>query len=90
MFGQGSGPIAITNVACSGTESGILGCAFSIDVSTCTHGDDAGIRCQESKSVTLFVRQDIRLLLSLLQFALMVQSDWWMAQTSMRAGWRCV
>ena len=52
-FGEGTGPIAYTNVACSGIESSLLDCDYSTDVSTCTHGDDAGASCQESKSVIL-------------------------------------
>ena len=45
-FGEGSGVIQIRNVACTGTESDIRDCPFSTDASTtCTHAEDAGVRC---------------------------------------------
>ena len=45
-FGQGTGPILLDNVACSGTESTLLQCGYSTPSSTDTHSEDAGARCQ--------------------------------------------
>ena len=48
-YGQGSGTIAIENVACSGTESQLLACSSSpIFGTTCSHNEDAGVVCEGS------------------------------------------
>ena len=45
-FGQGTVPIIMTNVMCSGTESQLAGCAHDgAPVQGCSHSEDAGIRC---------------------------------------------
>ena len=45
-FGEGSGPIFLDNVACSGTESTLLSCNSSqIGSHFCEHKDDVGMRC---------------------------------------------
>ena len=46
-FGQGSGPILISNVGCDyGAEVPLLECIWSAsDAATCTHAEDAGVRC---------------------------------------------
>lgn len=47
LFGQGSGPIFLTNVHCSGSEMSLLECPRTVFVGTaCTHGRDVGLRCQ--------------------------------------------
>ncbi len=47
-FGQGSGPILMDNVGCSGGEIRVLNCSHSrlghSDIS-CDHSEDAGVRC---------------------------------------------
>ena len=50
-FGQGSGPIAFSNLHCTGTEASIFDCeSDGIGViGSCTHADDASLSCQESK-----------------------------------------
>ena len=45
FFGQGTGTIALNNVQCAGTETRLVDCTSSI-VSSCSHFDDAGVRCQ--------------------------------------------
>ena len=46
-FGEGVGPIWLNNVACSGAENMLLNCDFSgLIVSSCTHSEDAGVRCR--------------------------------------------
>lgn len=43
LFGQGTGPIAMDNVQCIGTESRLVDCHSA--VISCSHADDAGVRC---------------------------------------------
>ena len=44
-FGPGIGPILLSNVQCAGNESGLIDCPFTLG-RTCTHFEDAGVRCQ--------------------------------------------
>ena len=45
-FGQGTGPILLDYVACSGSESTLLQCSYRNTTSDDTHSEDAGARCQ--------------------------------------------
>ena len=46
-FGEGSGPIVLDNVQCSGSETRILDCtANAIGDHNCDHSKDAGVTCQ--------------------------------------------
>ena len=46
-FGPGTGPIYLTRVACTGSESEVGLCAYSTvgDTSGCTHSRDVGVAC---------------------------------------------
>lgn len=46
-YGQGQGPVWLSNVQCSGGESSLLSCPHSGwgNVGSCTHGNDAGVKC---------------------------------------------
>ena len=44
-FGQGTGRIWLTNVQCIGSETGLSNCTASSGVDSCTHAQDAGVRC---------------------------------------------
>ncbi|XP_041481622.1 deleted in malignant brain tumors 1 protein-like isoform X1 [Lytechinus variegatus] len=45
-FGQGSGDILLDEVDCIGDESSIFYCSHDgVGVSSCSHGEDAGVRC---------------------------------------------
>ena len=43
-FGQGAGPIALSHVACTGSESRLLDCSSGA-IGSCTHAEDAGVIC---------------------------------------------
>ena len=50
-FGQGTGPIHLDNVACTGTEDALVHCAYVSDSSDCFHFEDAGVLCQGKQLV---------------------------------------
>ena len=52
-FGQGSGPIHMNNVGCTGTELSLLDCPHSRSHS-CSHHDDAAVQCQTSTLKQLY------------------------------------
>ena len=45
FFGQGTGPILMDNVQCTGTESRLFDCTH-LTTHNCIHAEDAGARCQ--------------------------------------------
>ena len=55
FFGQGTGPIQLDDVQCTGTESRLFDCTYTT-IDNCVHAEDAGVRCQGC------VNGDIRLI----------------------------
>ena len=47
-FGQGSGPVLLGNVGCSGNEYSLLSCSHV--VTYCSHSSDAGVVCPSCES----------------------------------------
>ena len=47
QFGEGSGPIWLDNVACTGSESTLASCGhLGVNITgNCGHDEDAGVRC---------------------------------------------
>ena len=49
FFGQGTGPIALVNVLCAGTEARLADCSTG-STTFCSHSEDAGVRCHVQTS----------------------------------------
>lgn len=49
-FGQGSGPIHADDVQCTGSEGRLNNCPYDT-TNTCSHSEDAGVRCEGINSV---------------------------------------
>ena len=88
-FGAGIGSVFLNSVSCSGREIGILDCPYSTSTSSCSHSDDAGMRCQgmlihacvQQSTATIF---ELYLQLIQLETVLMEMFVWWEAPISMR------
>ncbi|KAF5895094.1 deleted in malignant brain tumors 1 protein-like, partial [Clarias magur] len=53
-FGQGSGPLWMDDVKCSGRESSITQCShMGFGSHECNHGEDAGVTCSDAVTVQL-------------------------------------
>ena len=45
-YGQGTGPIWLSRLSCSGDESNLIDCSqLSVKTKNCTHSDDASVVC---------------------------------------------
>ena len=67
-FGQGSGPIWLDSVTCTGNESTLASCGhLGVGVTrNCDHSDDAGVKCPtvevESKAINVSLTVIVKLL----------------------------
>lgn len=53
-FGQGTGRIWLENVQCRGSERALANCTANFSgINSCTHAQDAGVRCLSGMYVTL-------------------------------------
>ena len=52
QFGQGSGPIWMDYVRCSGTEARLIECTYDSDTSEDSHNEDAGVQCPPGNYIT--------------------------------------
>lgn len=48
-YGQGSGPILFTSVACVGDEYRLFECGNTVLTTSCSHSEDAGVSCEFGK-----------------------------------------
>ena len=44
-YGQGSGPIWLSNVTCNGSENYLINCSYDNYTANCNHYEDAGVTC---------------------------------------------
>ena len=50
VFEQGTGPVLLSDVICTGNESSLLSCSHSgTNLRYCSHSTDAGVVCPQSK-----------------------------------------
>ena len=49
-YGQGTGPILMDDVACTGLEDGLINCTYDNHTGDCSHYYDAGVRCYSPPS----------------------------------------
>ena len=52
-FGQGTGPIWMDSVRCSGTETRLIDCDYDADTSADSHDEDAGVGCPQGTLYTV-------------------------------------
>ena len=45
FFGQGTGPIYLTGVACGSSQNRLIDCPYQTNTFSDTHAEDAGVRC---------------------------------------------
>ena len=52
-FGQGSGPIWLDNILCTGTESTLASCGhLGVNITrSCSHSEDVGVRCYKGRGI---------------------------------------
>ena len=55
-FGQGSGPIVLNSVQCSGSERRLGDCPSGV-VTRCSHAHDAGVRCQAVQTGIFIIKK---------------------------------
>ena len=56
MFGEGRESIWLENVQCTGSESRLVSCrSNSSGLNSCTHAQDAGVRCEPGMVITIFL-----------------------------------
>ena len=48
FYGQGTGPILLDDVSCTGTESRLVNCTYDSNTADCNHLEDAGVRCNNT------------------------------------------
>ena len=47
LYGQGTGPILMSQVGCSGQESNLIDCSYRpFPFYTCSHKYDVGVKCE--------------------------------------------
>ena len=51
-YGQGTGPIWLDNLACTGVEYNLTNCSYDADTSDCRHFEDAGVLCNTTRMFT--------------------------------------
>lgn len=53
FYGEGSGPILLNSLHCSGAEANVLECTFGSDTSLCSHAQDVGVQCTGTYNLSI-------------------------------------
>ncbi len=62
VFGHGIGIIHLKDTQCIGDETNLTSCSYNAVTTTCSHGNDAGVKCyREAGPSDVCVLGDIRL-----------------------------
>ena len=54
FYGPGTGPMAVSSVACTGAETRLVDCTSSTPPSYCTHAHDAGVWCMLRTGIYIY------------------------------------
>ena len=54
-YGQGTGPIWLDNLACTGVEYNLTNCTYDPDTTDCRHFEDAGVLCNTTRTFSNLV-----------------------------------
>ena len=52
-YGEGGGPVLLSAVGCSGTEARLADCSSGSVAYYCSNGRSAGVKCLDSKFISL-------------------------------------
>ena len=55
VFGQGTGPIFMESLLCSGTESNVLDCSVILGYHFCSHMEDASVQCLGTNRLSIVI-----------------------------------
>ena len=55
FYGKGTGQVWLDNLECVGTEKTIGNCSHSGWGSSCSHGEDAGVKCVSGSYILLLI-----------------------------------
>ena len=59
-FGQGTGPIILDDLQCTGLEYRLIDCVHrGIGIHSCSHSEDVGVRCTAGKSIWARLQSEI-------------------------------
>jgi hypothetical protein len=72
FYGEGSGPIHLQGVECTGNETNITDCPVSAIKRRCDHGDDAGVICWPPRKLDDGLSSSVIAIIVLIPFLLII------------------
>ncbi len=91
-FGQGTGPILLDNVGCTGTETRLFDCSHNgLGNHNCAHSEDAGVQCIGERNFIIISENQMKNKNLVSQVLVTMEMFvWWVVVTSTRDVWSCV